>query len=46
MGKRVKGLQEQLYRTHGQLQGGWKEGTEVGRVGVVGRGGGTADNCT
>ena len=27
-------------------KGGWKQGREVGRVGVVGRGGGKAENCT
>ena len=38
-GKRVKGFQEQLQRTHGQNQGGeWNQGREVGMAGMEGRG--------
>ena len=37
MGKRYR--EEQLQRTHGQKQGGWKW-WEVGMAGVVGRSGG------
>ena len=29
-GKWGKGFQEQLYRTHGQNQGRWKQGREAG----------------
>ena len=35
-GKRMKGFQEQLERTHGQNQGGWHQGREVGMAGVGG----------
>ena len=39
-GKWVKRFQEQLQKTHGQNQGGWDQGWEVGMAGVGGRGGG------
>ena len=35
-----KGFQELLSRTHGQNQGGWKQGREVGMTGVGRSGGG------
>ena len=40
-----RGVQELLYRTHGQNQaGGWQQGREVGLDGVEGWGE-NADNC-
>ena len=30
-----RGVQEQLQRTHGQNQGGWNQGSEVGMAGVA-----------
>ena len=43
---RREGFQEQLYRTHGQNQGGWKQGREVGMAGSEGVVGVNADNYT
>ena len=45
--KGEKGFQEQLYRIHGQNQGGVESG-EGGGYGLVGGSGGrvNADNCT
>ena len=46
MGGKGKGFQEQLQRTHGQNQGGWNQGSEVGMAGVGEGWEENADNCS
>ena len=46
MGKRVKGYRNNYKGHMDNNKGGWKWGREVGRPGVVGRGGGNRQKTT